>query len=76
MEQIHLEALGEQGGDSRQPAWLHQGQVPPDQPSGFLLWSDCLSGQGKSNRCYLSGLISSIWTVLLCSWYSPTHLDI
>jgi len=25
-----------QRGDARQPAWLHQGQVVPDQPSGFL----------------------------------------
>jgi len=39
MQQILLEAveaLGEQGGDSRQPAWLQQGQVLPDQPRGFL----------------------------------------
>jgi len=26
---------GGQGGYLRQPAWLHQGQVLPDQPSGF-----------------------------------------
>jgi len=39
MEQILLEALlkhMEDRGDLRQPAWLHQGQVLLDQPSGFL----------------------------------------
>ena len=41
MEQVLLprgyaKAHGGQGGDSRQPAWLHQGQVLPDQPTGFL----------------------------------------
>jgi len=41
-------AHGGQGDDLRQPAWLHQRQVLPDQPSGFLWWSDCISGQGKS----------------------------
>ncbi|PKU34574.1 rna-directed dna polymerase from mobile element jockey-like [Limosa lapponica baueri] len=41
MEQIleamlrHMEEWGG-GSDSRQPAWLHQGQVLPDQPSGLL----------------------------------------
>ena len=38
-------------------AWFHQGQVPPDQPSDFLWWSDCSSGQGKSNGCHISGLL-------------------
>ncbi|KAK4823614.1 hypothetical protein QYF61_004217 [Mycteria americana] len=32
----YAKAHGGQGGDSRQPAWLHQGQVLPDQPSGLL----------------------------------------
>jgi len=41
----------------RQPAWLHQGQVLPDQPSGLLWWSDCISGQGKNYGCHLSGLL-------------------
>jgi len=40
IKQILLEAMGKthggQGGDSKQPAWLHQGQLLPDQPSGFL----------------------------------------
>ena len=36
MEQILLEAMLRHMGDLRQPAWLHQGQVLPDQPSGFL----------------------------------------
>jgi len=37
MEQILLEAMLRhmEGGDLRQPAWLHRGQVLPDQPSGF-----------------------------------------
>jgi len=29
-------AHGGQGGDLRQPAWLHQGQVLPDHTNGFL----------------------------------------
>jgi len=36
--QILLEAMlrhMEDTGDSRQPTWLHEGQVPPDQPGGF-----------------------------------------
>jgi len=32
----YAKAHGGQGGDLRQPAWLHQGRVLPDQPSGFL----------------------------------------
>jgi len=32
----YAKAHGGQGGDMRLPAWLHQGQVLPDQPSGFL----------------------------------------
>ena len=42
-------APGGQGGDVRQPTWLHQGQVLPNQPSGLLWWSDYTSRQGKSN---------------------------
>jgi len=56
MEQILLEAMLHQGGDSRQPAWLHHRQVLPDQPSGLLWWSDYIRGQGKSYGCHLSGL--------------------
>jgi len=48
----------------RQPAWLHQGQVLPDQPSGLLWWSDYTIGQGKSNRCHISGLCKAFDTVL------------
>ena len=48
MEQIHdtsldrsyAKAHGGQGGDSRQPARPHQGQILPDQPSGSLWWHD------------------------------------
>jgi len=29
-------ACGRQGGGLRQPAWLHQGQLLPDQPRGLL----------------------------------------
>ena len=36
MEQILLEDMLRHMGDLRQLAWLHQGQVLPDQPSGFL----------------------------------------
>ena len=32
----YAKAHGGQGGDSRQPAWIHQGQVLPHQRSGFL----------------------------------------
>ena len=32
----YAKAHGGQGGDLRQPAWLHQGQVLPDQPNGLL----------------------------------------
>lgn len=35
----YAEAQGGQGGDSRQEAQLHQGQVLPDQPSGLEWWS-------------------------------------
>jgi len=41
MEQLLLEPMhGEQGGDLRQPEWLHQGQVLPDQPRGLLWWHE------------------------------------
>jgi len=40
----YAKAHGGQRGDSRQPAWLHQGQVLLDQPCGFLRWSDFISG--------------------------------
>ncbi|TRZ21714.1 hypothetical protein HGM15179_005383 [Zosterops borbonicus] len=38
MEQILLEAKahGGRGGDLRQSAWLHEGQILPDPPSGLL----------------------------------------
>jgi len=32
----YVKAHGGKGGDSGQPAWLHQGQALPHQPSGFL----------------------------------------
>lgn len=47
-------AHGGQGGDSRQPAWLHQGQVQPDQPSGLLWWSKYMNGHRKGYRGHLS----------------------
>jgi len=51
------EAHGGLGGDSRQPAWLHHGQVLPDQPGGLLWWCDGVSGEGKNDGCDLSGLL-------------------
>ncbi|KAJ7408368.1 hypothetical protein BTVI_01033 [Pitangus sulphuratus] len=39
----YAKAHGGQGGDSGQPARLHQGQVLPDQPSGLLGWSGSIS---------------------------------
>lgn len=32
----------------REPEWLHQGQIIPDQSSGLLQWSDCMSQQVKT----------------------------
>lgn len=34
----------------RQPEWLHQGRIFPDQASGFLRWSDCISQQVKTTE--------------------------
>ena len=51
----HAKARGGQGGDLRQSAQLHQGQVLPDQTSGLLWWSDYISGQGNNYRCCLTG---------------------
>ena len=53
----YVKAHGGQGGDIRQPVWLHEGQVLPDQPSGIVQWNDYIGGQGKSYRCCLSGLL-------------------
>lgn len=47
-------------GNSRQLAWLYQGQLLPDQPSGFPSRRDCICGQGKSHRCCLSGLLKNL----------------
>jgi len=58
----YAKAHGGQGGDLRQPAWLHQGQVLPNQPSGLLRWSDYTSGKG----------MSSIWIHLKPLTWSPT----
>ncbi|KAJ7416937.1 hypothetical protein WISP_67778 [Willisornis vidua] len=57
----YAKAHGGQGGDLRQPACLHQGQILPDQPSDFLQWSDYINGQGKGYRFHLSRLLQDLW---------------
>lgn len=61
----YAKAHGGQGGDWGQPAWLHQGQVLSDQPSGLQWWSDSTSGQGKGYKCHLPAflLMSALDTV-------------
>ena len=56
----HVKAHTRQRGDLRQSAWLHQGQILPDQPGGLLGWSDSINGQGKGDRCHLPGLLQSL----------------
>ena len=52
----HVKAHTRQRGDPRQPAWLHQGQILPDQSGGLLRWSDGFGGWEKGGGCHLPGL--------------------
>jgi len=55
----YVKAHTRKRGDLRQPAWLHQGKVMPDQ-SGGLLWSDDFCGWGKGGGCHLPGLLQDL----------------
>lgn len=46
-----------QGGNLRQRAQFHWGQIVPDQSGGLLWQSDYRSHQGKTDRCHLSRLL-------------------
>ena len=56
----YVKAHTRQRGDLRQAAWLHQGQILPDQSGGFLRWSDDFGGQGKGRGRHLPGILQSL----------------
>jgi len=52
----YVKARMRQRGDSRQPSWLHQGQIVPDLSGGLLWWSEWLRWMGEG------WWMSSTWT--------------
>ena len=56
----YIKACG-RWGDTRQPVWLHQGQIMPHQSGGLLWWSHDTGGQRKSNGYNLPGLLQGLW---------------
>ena len=46
-----------------EPAWLHQGQIVPDQSGGLLWWSGGTGAWGKGDGCHLPGLCKAVGMV-------------
>jgi len=61
----YLKADARQGEDPRQSAWIHQGQIVPDQSGGLLWWNDSISSQGRADWSHLPGLVQGFDMVSL-----------